>query len=385
MKHLFRLAALFLTAVSAQAQDLGELHVLAAKFVVPGVTSSFEVHEINQTTDTIEFIFQCELADTITHLGYLYSTRTGTPCAQQISLQGVNTSGRADGSIKAAGAAVATYTPPADATHNDTFQWRALGGSYACTRGEYLSAVIADVSDGCTPDGSNKSSYKYRQPNTWPGVTFPHTITIDGGAATQRNGMMVLGYKSATKAYGIPVETTSSHDFGLDSAVDERGNVISMPASVCETWTLKSFHVAGVLNCAGQSVKAVLYEGTTARQDVTIDCDSASSSSTGFQEYWFDEASLWEMDCGTSYRVAVQPQANGGTQTTMYHFTVDAASDMTAFPLGTAMYATQRVNGGAWTDETTKRNHINLIIGSMTPPAGGGGVVTSSGMSGNLQ
>lgn len=75
-----------------------------------------------------------------------------------------------------------------------------------------------------------------------------------------------------------------------------------------------------------------------------------------------------ELTAGAVYRLVVKPTST--TSCDLVHQTVSAAADLAAFPLGTALYATQRTDGGAWTDTATRRPCVFPIITKLADDLG---------------
>src|SRR5262245_2059365 len=97
---------------------------------------------LNANNDQVEFVFQVREAVTITRLGFRQGTVTGTSPEFKISLQGVDTSGNPDGTIKGGGSPAEDLFTPAGGA-NSTWLWKTLDNSYAAAAGEFLASVIA--------------------------------------------------------------------------------------------------------------------------------------------------------------------------------------------------------------------------------------------------
>lgn len=362
MKRLLFLFAM-LIAGTAQAADTGQL-------IIPSIfgsdmSASWDNHNLDASTDALEWQWQCEEACTIDSLCYRYGARTGTPPTYQISLQGVASTGRADGTIKSSTNAKATFTPPANTTQDDTFQCKTLTSGYACTKGEFLSTVIG-YSSG-TISGANFGSFSYGNGNDTD-LRFPSPVTVDAGTGTRRSGGIPWGYKCGSTFYGPQYQSAGQMDFGADSTPDERGNIFTIPAASCDTFKLDKATFKGYIDSAGSTLTLVVYEGTTVRQDVVIDGDLALSG--GWSEGVFEEG--YTFACGTAYRIVVKPQANGGTKAGLWKIDFASAGAQNSLPLGTSMYYTSRTDAGAFTDTDTSRAVINLSISDITEPSAGG-------------
>jgi hypothetical protein len=130
-------------------------------------------------------------------------------------------------------------------------------------------------------------------------------------------------------------------------------------------------------HAATKTFKLQLYTGTTVLQTITLDTDIVSTSNPGIFRngiYFFDETTLATLTGGSQYRVGIQAQE---TAANLAIRTLDmaAAADLDAYPFGTAWFLSTRADAGTWSDDTTKRPLIELIIANS-----GGGIPTFGGM-----
>ena len=314
---------------------------------------------LNQTTDAIEWIFNVSGAITITKLGFRYGLRTGTPPTFKISLQGVGVTGNPDGTIKGGGSpASATFTPPADTTWDGTWQWITLANPYTTTRGEFLAIVIAQSSG--TINASNNSSFTTNNNNT-PTQNFPYAIRNDAGTRTRQNTMPVYGYSSSSLAYGNVIQGVWTTAINASTTPDEQALNFMFPGDSGQTYQVIGVRLTMTLP-AGQSVKLILYDGTTVLQDVTFDTDlQYLATDISPFEIFFDEATLSDLLFGSVYRLSLQPQAASGTYY-ISALTVASTNDLTAWAGSTNFYQSTRTDGGAWSDDTLTRPFVELII-----------------------
>ena len=328
-----------------------------------GAAAAWNNFVLNCTADAIEYLFQAPEAATITHLGFRYGTRTGTPPTYRISLQGVNSSGRADGNVLASG----TFTPPATTAWNGTWQWVALGATYGVVRGQFL-AIVIDYSSG-TVDASNCSSFTYG--SQWNYYGFPCVWTVDAGVGTQNTLWCPYGMKSAGASYGCPVQSAYSTLINLNSTPDEQ----ALRFLLDPLW-FSQFQVVGINgvftgNAAGTSVVMSLYSGASALQSVTLDLDvGAVSASPYIRQWYFDETTLSTLAAGTEYRIGFAPQ-EAGASFGMSGLVTISAQDAAAMPGGGAFYFSSRTDAGAWADDTAHRPLVELIVDAVVAPSGG--------------
>lgn len=319
-------------------------------------SGAFSTFSLDQNTDYVEIISQCIGVDTITHVGFRYGTRTGTPPTYIVSLQGVDASGLPDGTIKGGGSpASQTFTPPADATWNSTFQWVQLANSYACSRGEWLAIVIGHSSG--TINGSNYSSFGVSLPGL-PGSTSHYAINNDNGSRTRFYGP-TFGFKSARQIYGFPIQASSNAYVASNSTPDELGLSFRLPFDA----QIVGAEWSGTSPAAGTTYKIILYVDTVELASVTVDTDHQAGNSAGYQlmEAFFTNAVLPLLKRKNRYRLTIQPQSTTGLNPSYWE--VSAASDLAAFGGGTDWCYTSRTDAGAWTDTLTRVPLLFPILG----------------------
>lgn len=349
---------------------------------------SFGNFTLDGTTDTIEVTFQAREAATITHLGFRYGTRVGTPPTFKIDLQSVSaTTGLPAGTVGGGTPASATFTPPADATWDGTWQWIALDNAYTCARGEILAIVIA-YSSG-TIDGSNKSSFT-TQLNSWNcRKRWPTMVENSAGSRATANNIPIWGYKSSTTTYGCPIKTTTVTGYSSGSTPDEKGMLFTLPSGWAATCTIVGVYVGINVAAAGGTFDITLYDtdGTTALQTLSVDIDQLNRAQNLNGEvfiFYFDEVTLSTLTVGSTYRVALAA-TSAGVALGLAILQVDASNDWTAFPGSTNFQLTTRTDAGAWTEDATQRPMMGLILDDLTEPSGGsGGLLRHPGMVGGL-
>jgi hypothetical protein len=169
---------------------------------------------LNETGDRVELIFQAAAAMTITRLLFRTGgTLTGSPSCN-ISLQGVNQFGRADGVIKGAtNNAQGTQVPATNTTY-----WVTLNESYACTLGETLCIVITNTVAA--------SSISINIGGSTPSHHMPRACTFDNATSTYTlNGIYPMyGYSNGITNYGTQTVTGSTGLNTSSATLREAGN-----------------------------------------------------------------------------------------------------------------------------------------------------------------
>lgn len=321
---------------------------------------------LNQATDQAEWVFETDEAAVITRVGFRYGSRTGTPPTYVISLQGVDSSGNPDGTIKGgASPASATFTPPADTSWNGDWQWITLSNSYACARDEALALVIG-YSSG-TVDVSNNSSFTIMF-TMGMAYNFPYGIQNDAATRSRQAQFAVFGYGSSSKAYGHPVQNITNQLFNSGSTPNEYALGYALPSSWFSTYQVIGVDVVGILPLAS-TLDIVHYTGATAQQQATHDTDlSGNPGNYRKSELYFGDASLATLTAGNTYRLSLLP---GSASTGILILEVASAADFEAYPGGQLCWLSTRVGAGSWADTATKRPLLDMILADITPPSGG--------------
>jgi hypothetical protein len=348
-----------------------------------GGTMSFTSMTLDASNDAAEWVFQAREAATITKLGFRLTSKTGTSPNYKISLQGVNTSGNPDGTIKGGGSPASVVFTFTSITAGD-WTWLTLDNAYTCTRGEFLAIVI--IYDSGTIDGSNFMSVTISH-DAWGGRrSFPIAIANTAGSRSRNSLVPVWGYQSASRTFGEPLKAIAETQFSSDTAgADEYALTFTLPAGFGATKEIGGVRLNGRTSAAGKTLRVILYSGTTALQTVDFDTDNFASTASGFRsmEFIFDEATLETLTVGSQYHLAFQPQ-DTGHNFALTHIEVSAASDLDAYPGGADFYMSTRVDAGAWTAVDTKRPVAEFLLNDFTEPAGGGGtgiaVLTGGGL-----
>jgi hypothetical protein len=319
----------------------------------------------------LEFVAQAPDAVPISRLGFRYSSRTGTPPTYKIALQGVNGSGNPDGTIKGGESpASATFTPPADDTWSGTWQWISLDNSYTPSQGELLAVVIAY--DSGTIDASNYSTFTTALNNISNRPGRPYGITNDNGSRSRIATPPIFGAGGTSSSWGTPVKAIYTTQISVSTSPDEQAVAFSLPSGSCNTYQVAGVRVGGTNAAAGKTYLVTLYSETTPLQQITVDSDQVSNVGTyTLMQFTFSETTLSTLSCGTTYRIGLAPQESSANFS-LHGLTVGAATDLSAYPGGTAWYLSTRTDSGNWTDDQTTRPLAELIIANLTEASGGG-------------
>lgn len=330
-----------------------------------GAATNFAVDANN---DGWGVVFQPETTDAITHVGFRYGARTGTPPTYTIQIEGVDASGFPDGADIGGGSPTAvTFTPPADTSINGLWQWKTLTNSYNPTDATPLALTIR-YSSG-TIDGSNFSSFTRSLVDVSASSHgFPYAVSLTAGTWAANAGTHIFGYKTATERHGTIVQgvfTTNTSTSGQRSTMK-----FNIPATRGSTYQVAGFRCVARLPAAAGSYKYGLYNAAgTALQEVTMDSDHISAAGTTLpSRFFFDIDSLATLSNGTDYYIGFESVSSSTVGLKGYQLA--EADDRTAFSNGTnRCYSLW--NGASWADDTTVVPQLDLILADITVASGG--------------
>lgn len=336
---------------------------------VPGQPAPTNV-TFDDSGDGLAAVFQVNTTDAITHLGFRYGARTGTPPAYVLSLQSVLTaSGLPDGTILGAGSPNSViFTPPADATWDGLWKWQQLANAYTPSNRAELLAACLEYSSG-TIDGSNCSSFT-RSMSLTTGSGLPYNALKTAGTWA-KGGVTSFGYRTANGRYGLIAQlsfvTNTASTNGHRSAMH-----FTLPSGHGDTFKIAGMGCPHRVPVTGNTFKMGLWDSAgTMIQDVTYDSDQFRGVNTDVQssELLFDEASLTALNFGTKYYIGFEVASSAPVG--VRGVKLAEAADRSAFPLGTNRgYATW--DGSSWTDDDTMMPNVELIFADITEPAAGG-------------
>lgn len=328
------------------------------------------------SNDGLGWVFQPYSADPITHLGFRYGARTGTPPTYVIGLEAVSTTtGVGDGTILGGGSpASVSFRPPADTTWDGLWKWQALANAYTPARGDFLfSSLRYDSAAANTVDGSNNSSFTSGVSGGPSGAAFmnyPPAVTLTAGSWTKSVNMPVFGWRTASGRFGY------IHQSDYSTAVSTTGHRQAMRFTLPSTHG-STFEVLGV-RTSFQMVDAGtfsfgLWSGATLLQSTTYDTDYLRLTNVKRpSEFLFSDTTLATLSYGTEYRIGFEVLSNADFQ--IAGRKLAEAEDREAYPYGDVR-GLSTFDGSTWTDDNTVLPEIDLILNDITVPSGGGGAL----------
>lgn len=290
--------------------------------------------------------------------------RTGivtTGATVDVRLETVDlTTGAPTGTLVAAGANGAQVIADADDT-----VWFAttITTPVAVTKGDLVAIVI--VNPAVSPGNLNITSsdcifarfpYSANFTTVWAKTTSGPVMTVE------YNDGSYEPIPGTLPASGVPGVT-----FNNTSTPDERALFFQLPVSV---------QVTGVwLNMAatnGGNFDVVLYDsdGITPLATIVWDEDTLQGASDGdVRRFFSNQVTLL---ANTNYRMSLKPST--ATNISLTHITVADVASMDALPGGSEMHLSTRTDAGAWTETTTTRPAISLLISGVESGSATGNV-----------
>jgi hypothetical protein len=200
-------------------------------------TPTAAAHTVDATNDGIGFVFHAPTTDAITHIGIRYGIRTGTPPAYVVGFEGLS-SGNPDGTFLGGGSPRSgTFTPPADTTWDNTWQWVSLDNSHSPSALGEATCIALRYSSG-TINGSNFSSFVNEVGNLVATSQNhnPYSLRLTAGSWAKRTSMPAFGIRTASARYGYYYAahyTTTIASNGYRSTMKFR-----IPSSATNTYKL---------------------------------------------------------------------------------------------------------------------------------------------------
>lgn len=347
-------------------------------------TPTINTFTLDAATDQMSVVFQAEKSDTITHVGFLQGTVTGTPGTLRVGLQGVvTTTGLEGGTWLGSGSGYADHSPVTG--NNGIWVVLALGASVSVTAGETYALVLDPQAVG-TWDASNK-------------VTVCSVVGSDGGQASTpyhiENGVIFNNtdngrrylLRSSTRTYAInPWSDIASYTFHSGTTPDEDGLRFKLPTSFGSTIDLigVKWHInipRGATET--ETFDIILYDtdGTTSLTSKTEYAAQKYRYTTVDSHYMF-LSSPYTLSTNKEYTLVLRPNQNTLSYTMPYaNYGGLAAGDLPLYGDGGDIKRAARTNAGSWTEYTTQLPMVQLIMRTVAS----GGLITHPGTSGGMR
>lgn len=194
---------------------------------------------------------------------------------------------------------------------------------------------------------------------------FPYTDLYGGASWTKATSAPVVGIEYSDGTYHampgtFPFSALNTNTYNSGSTPDERGLKFQLPCPC----TVSGFWV-DMDNDGDLTVKLYDSDGSTVLQSLAIDKDLRANTNYSVQLYRF--AATQALLANTYYRLTLVP---GASNVTSADFDVPSAAALDQIGGGQNFHHTQRTDAGAWTDTTTKRPFMGLIVNGFDDATG---------------
>ena len=307
-------------------------------------------------------IFQVPKTGTITKVGF-FTRVVSNSQTLRVGLESLDANGDPSG-VQYGGSAVGTQTSPAQLTYYEV----TLATGASSTRGNTIAAVIQFDSTV----GSVAINCASGVDIAFPYTDFYSTSWTKAGSAAY----LTIGYSDGTyePIFLLPVNSQTTYtNFNSSSVPDERALRFSLPYPVTVQGFWGDFGY-------GANFDIVLYEGTTALLTYSV-VNVNKQAGSQYGTYLFNSSVNLSKD--TVYRLAIKPTTT--TNVSVLEITVNTAAMLDMLSGGQAFHFSSRADAGAWSDTTTRRPIMGLILSAADDGVGGGGgMIVNPGMSGGL-
>jgi hypothetical protein len=249
-----------------------------------------------------------------------------------------------------------------------------LTASAVVARRDLLAVVV-------TPTGTPNYELSTFAPGGSPGAGFPYAASFTSGAwgKIARVPVVALEYDDGSFDYMpgvLPASALNTHSFNSSSTPDEIAAFFQFPVPVrlAGVWLWvdsdNDFDVV-VYNGAGTEVE-------TAAEDADVD---AAITPHMPHFVWFAASEAQALS--TNFRISIRPTTTANIA--IYSFDVHTAAILDQMAGGQLWHHSTRTDGGAWTQLTTRRLFMGIIVDGLDDGvAGGGGSYQHSALVGSL-
>lgn len=344
----------------------------------PGITFAFTSFLLDAAGEKLAFIFYAPKTGTLRSAGFRLGTVT-TGQTLKASFQDVSlTNGDPDGTVDQ------FRTVTVADTDDNTWKQTGIissdgtdgGTKRTVTQGDLLALVIEFDStvgnlniSGATASSASDSPFLI-------GVYCDH-FTAAWLKSSAALPLLALEYDDLSFPFlpGVwPISASATQVYGNGSTPDEAALRLQLfPAKVIGGWA----------NCTiAGNADFVLYDASSnVLASGSLDSDVRLAANGQHICIFTSEATL---AANTTYRLSLKPTT--ATSVTLRYFDVNAAAILGQVQGGQQMYYSTRTDAGAWTDTTTRRPMMGLLISALDDgAAAGGGLLTHPGMSGGAR
>lgn len=331
---------------------------------IDGTSNDFQ---LDADGEKVAFIFGAPKAGDI-HAIWARIGVVGTSDTLKFSLQTIDVAtGDPDETVDESGT-VATLV-------SNTNRSVVLDADRTVTKGERLAFVIewndfvGEGSDGDITIQAIVGTSNFTQSDTY--VTFK-----TGGTWAKQSGrvpMFSIEYSDGSFAEiegCFPCGDMVEHTFDSANSPDEIGNILQLPVPTVVTGFEIHKRATGG---AGSDYDCVLYgsDGSTVEETISMDADLDAQSSNTYNRGLFPGTTNLTKD--TNYRIVCKPTSPTATVRIFSLEGLASAAHLDQMPGGQKVHKTSQTDAGGWTEDTTARVFIAVLLSAFDDGVGGGG------------
>jgi hypothetical protein len=342
---------------------------------------------LDAATEKLAFIFPAPKTGTLHSVGFGLATVTQAPAnGLKISFQDVaSATGDPDGTIDqyrvVSSGLVTNGWIDVSATGPMTSDGTDGGTKRAVTRGDYLAVVIEFANFSSGDSLSIGTCY-----SVWYGAPGNHYNDHFTGSWAKHTAYLIkvsLKYDDGTYGYipsSAPFKKADNVIINSGSNPDEIALKFKMPypLKVNGLWARLQ------LDSASADSQLILYDsdGSTVLASAALDATFGPAMDPYFYYVPIPEITLMK---DAYYRVAVKPTTTNNLR--LIYQEVNDVNIWNQVEQGGNFHWSQRVDAGAWTDTTTKRPTVGVVVSALDDGVGGGGggLLVHPGMSGGMR
>lgn len=348
---------------------------------------AFSAVALNGTSDVQGMVCVAEENMTITKVGVIPTSRTGSPgnvaggCRLGIVYIDATTGFPAAPAVWANG----TFSGAAGTAYQDfnattltvgSFLEATLTTSVTITKGTVFGIMIDALAGNW--DTGNLLNIVRGTNNSYPYKRFPYGFQIITTAYEMANtAHPVFYYKSSTKTYGYPYQSFTGVNVASNGTPDEFGMYFRMPTNTCSTYKVKGMRLGFVPG--GSNFDVLLYDtdGSTVLHSVTVDGNILHPTNGAAFDFEFASTTLSTLNAGSFYRLVVRPSTLTAMGSVQYATFPVAADKLAILPDASDVQYTSRADAGAWTEVDNRLWTMQALIVDMTAPTSSGGLASN--------
>lgn len=353
---------------------------------------SASAHNLDTTTDGCAWIFATETTDPITHVGFLYGTRTGSGAiTYTVGLESVSAStGLPSGTYLQSGGVdcKVTFTPSTTSSMNNLWQKLALDQAYTpAATGEVVALTVRYATGVTASEYSSIVTHDSSPSLEYASFSRPYASRLTSGTWANQSGMPIYAVYTSSTCYGRPYQ--SLYSTATSSTVGRRvAAAITLPTTHGDTFQLGGFTaVAQLATASGKAPKAGIWAASGGSlQSAIVDVDQlrvAGGSARNLVEVTFTSAVT--LNHGTQYYAGFEVNDAASAGITLWGTQYGSSGEIEAEPYG-ADFCLATFDGSNWTKDSTVRPYLKLHPIDLTVPSGGsGGLIIHPGMGGGMR